>query len=80
MVNKLITKIKNTITKNKNLYPLEDDEFMFSTKEIEDLTEQNKQKLENIFGSLEVGKCADIMICDDEINVVTTIIDGEIFK
>ena len=31
-------------------------------------------------GSLEVGKCADIMICDDEIHVITTIIDGEIFK
>lgn len=31
-------------------------------------------------GSLEVGKCADIMICDDEIQVTTTIIDGEIFS
>ena len=31
-------------------------------------------------GSLEVGKCADIIICDDEINVMTTIIDGEIFE
>ena len=31
-------------------------------------------------GSLEVGKCADIMICDDEIHVIATIIDGEIFK
>lgn len=30
-------------------------------------------------GSLEVGKCADIMICDDEINVMTTIINGNIF-
>ncbi len=30
-------------------------------------------------GSLEVGKCADIMICDDEINVITTIINGNIF-
>lgn len=28
-------------------------------------------------GSLEVGKCADIIICDDEINVITTIIDGK---
>ena len=27
-------------------------------------------------GSLEVGKCADIIICDDEINVVKTIING----
>ena len=27
-------------------------------------------------GSLEVGKCADIIICDDDINVITTIIDG----
>lgn len=31
-------------------------------------------------GSLEVGKCADIMICDDEINVITTIIDGKVFE
>ena len=31
-------------------------------------------------GSLEVGKCADIIICDDNINVITTIIDGEIFE
>lgn len=31
-------------------------------------------------GSLEVGKCADIMICDDEINVITTIIDGRVFE
>ena len=30
-------------------------------------------------GSLEVGKCADIMICDDDINVMTTIVDGEIY-
>lgn len=28
-------------------------------------------------GSLEVGKCADIIICDDEINVITTIIEGK---
>ena len=31
-------------------------------------------------GSLEVGKCADIMICDEDINVITTIIDGNIFE
>lgn len=31
-------------------------------------------------GSLEVGKCADIMICNDDIQVSTTIIDGEIFE
>ena len=31
-------------------------------------------------GSLEVGKCADIIICDDNINVITTIINGEIFE
>ena len=31
-------------------------------------------------GSLEVGKCADIMICDDDINVITTIIDGKVFE
>lgn len=31
-------------------------------------------------GSLEVGKCADIIICDDDINVITTIIEGEVFK
>ena len=31
-------------------------------------------------GSLEVGKCADIIICDDEIHVITTIIDGDIFE
>lgn len=34
---------------------------------------------ENI-GSLEVGKCADIIICDEEMNVEMTIIDGEIYK
>lgn len=33
---------------------------------------------ENI-GSLEVGKCADIMICDDDIRVVATYINGEKF-
>ena len=31
-------------------------------------------------GSLEVGKCADIMICDDEINVIATIINGKVFE
>ncbi len=31
-------------------------------------------------GSLEVGKCADIIICDDDINVFTTIIDGSVFE
>lgn len=31
-------------------------------------------------GSLEVGKCADIIICDDEINVISTIIDGSVFN
>ncbi len=30
-------------------------------------------------GSLEVGKCADIMICDDDFQVVMTIIDGKVF-
>ena len=30
-------------------------------------------------GSLKVGKCADILICDDDINVKTTIINGEIY-
>ena len=34
---------------------------------------------ENI-GSLAVGKCADIIICDDDINVSMTIINGEIFN
>ena len=31
-------------------------------------------------GSLEVGKCADIIICDDDIHVLTTIIEGEVFE
>lgn len=31
-------------------------------------------------GSLEVGKCADIIICDEDINVVSTIINGRIFE
>lgn len=31
-------------------------------------------------GSLEVGKCADIIICDDDINVCATFIDGKIFE
>lgn len=30
-------------------------------------------------GSLEVGKCADIIICDDDFNMITTIIDGKEF-
>ena len=29
-------------------------------------------------GSLEVGKCADIIICDDDIHVNLTVIDGEV--
>jgi len=31
-------------------------------------------------GSLEIGKCADIIICDDDIRVLTTIIEGEVFE
>ena len=31
-------------------------------------------------GSLEVGKYADIIICDDDINVLTTFIDGVVFE
>lgn len=31
-------------------------------------------------GSLEIGKCADIIICDDEIRVIKTIIDGEVIE
>ena len=31
-------------------------------------------------GSLEVGKCADIIICNDNIDVITTIIDGKVFE
>ncbi len=31
-------------------------------------------------GSIEVGKCADIIICDDEFNVEITFINGEIFN
>lgn len=31
-------------------------------------------------GSLEVGKCADIIICDGEINVIHTIINGNLVK
>ena len=31
-------------------------------------------------GSLEVGKCADIIICDEDINVMTTIINGSVFE
>ena len=34
----------------------------------------------NNIGSLAEGKCADIMICDDDINVSMTIINGEIFN
>ena len=30
-------------------------------------------------GSLEVGKCADIILCDDDFNIITTIIDGKEF-
>ena len=47
MTNKLISKIKNKLIKNKNII-VEDEEYMFSTKEIEDLKEQNKQKIENL--------------------------------
>jgi len=28
-------------------------------------------------GSLEVGKCADIILCDEQLNVIKTIIDGQ---
>ena len=28
-------------------------------------------------GSLEVGKCADIILCDEQLNVLKTIIDGQ---
>ena len=31
-------------------------------------------------GSLEIGKCADIIICDENIRVFTTIIEGEVFE
>ena len=31
-------------------------------------------------GSLEIGKCADIIICDGDIHVFTTIIEGEVFE
>ncbi len=31
-------------------------------------------------GSLEVGKCADIIICDEDINIITTIINGKVFE
>ena len=31
-------------------------------------------------GSLEVGKCADIIICDEDINVLTTFIEGVLFE
>lgn len=31
-------------------------------------------------GSLEVGKCADIIICDRDINVITTIINGQVWR
>ena len=31
-------------------------------------------------GSLAEGKCADIIICDDDINVSMTIINGEIYN
>lgn len=47
MTNKLISKIKNKLIKNKNIIA-EDEEYMFSSKEIEDLKEQNKQKIENL--------------------------------
>ena len=68
MVNKLISKIKNTMTKNKNLYPLEDNEFMFSTKEIEDLTEQNKQKLENLKKGTEKKKTISFTAVSKKLN------------
>lgn len=68
MVNKLISKIKNTMTKNKNLYPLEDNEFMFSTKEIEDLTEQNKQKLENLKKGTEKKKTLSFTAVSKKLN------------
>ena len=31
-------------------------------------------------GSLEVGKCADIIICDGDMNVLTTFINGAVFE
>ena len=46
MVNKLISKIKTKITRNKDYNLLE--EYKFSSEEIENLKEQNKQKIENL--------------------------------
>ena len=47
MANKLISKIKTKLLGKKELYPL-DDEFKFSTDEIEEISFQNKQKIENL--------------------------------
>lgn len=47
MVKKLMVKIKNKLNKNKESFNL-DDEYMFSSEEIESLKEQNKKKLENL--------------------------------
>lgn len=46
MVNKLISKIKTKIKRNKDSNLLE--EYKFSSEEIENLKEQNKQKIENL--------------------------------
>ena len=47
MVNKLITKVKNIVIKTKS-NETTDEEYKFSTEEIENLQEQNKQKIENL--------------------------------
>ena len=47
MVKKLMIKLKSKLNKNKESFNL-DDEYMFSSEEIESLNEQNKKKLENL--------------------------------
>lgn len=47
MVKKVILKLKNKLRKNKDYSQLEE-EYKFSVEEMQDLNEQNKQKLENL--------------------------------
>lgn len=47
IINKFISKVKDKLTKNKATYPSVND-YAFSTEEIESISEQNKQKIQEL--------------------------------
>lgn len=69
-----VLKLNNAV---KNLY--ENSELSIS--EAVNCASLNPAKalgVDDTIGSLEVGKCADIMICDNDFNIINTIIGGTI--